>query len=453
MARDGKAIDRERLRSLRQREDRLFAERTPKSRDLYARGGKLMPHGVPQAWMASFYPETPIYVSEGSGASFTDVDGNRYLDMSQCDLSMSCGYGPPAIADAVTARFRKGSHFLLPTEDALVVCRLLAERFGLPFWQFTLSASGANTEAIRLSRLATGRDRVLIFAGKYHGHIDETLVHATKEGVAPDSLGLPKSVIDRAIVVPFNDLAALDAALSSQEIACVVAEPVMTNMGVILPDDGFHTELRRLTRRHGTLLVIDETHTHVAVFGGFTSLWNLEPDILTTGKSLGGGIPIGAYGVSERLARLMEANLELQMEGAPGLAVGGTTYGNALALAAARAALEQVLTPEGYERVGGLGARLADGIDRLVAERKLPWCAYRLGNRSGICLRPVWPRNADESLEIIDLDFCHATRVFMANRGIWEPISIHGPSVSFAHEAADVDRYLGATAEFIDAVT
>jgi len=453
MAQDRRGIDRDRLTSLHRQEADRFAERTPKSRELYRRGRKLMPHGVPQAWMAGFYPDTPIYVREGSGACFIDVDGNSYLDMSQCDLSMSCGYGPPAVCEAVVRQFRDGSHFLLPTEDALAVCGHLTQRFGLPFWQFTLSASGANTEAIRLARLATGRDRVLIFAGKYHGHIDDTLVQDMAGSLAAESLGLPKSVVDRATVIPFNDLAALDDALSCGDIACVLAEPVMTNIGVILPDDGYHAALRGLTRRHGTLLIIDETHTQVAVFGGFTRLWSLEPDILTIGKSLGGGIPIGAYGLSEPLARLMEDHLELQMEGKPGLAVGGTTYGNALGLAAARAALERVLTREGYERIAGLGQRLADGIDDLIARRKLPWRAYRLGNRSGICLSPVWPRNAAEFQDIVDLELSHATRVFMANRGIWEPIVIHGPSLSFAHEARHVDRYLTAIEELIDAVT
>src|SRR5262249_21275790 len=197
-----------------------------------------MPHGVPQAWMASFYPETPIYAREGSGARFWDVDGNAYLDMSQCDLSMSCGYGPSAISAAVAARFAAGSHFLLPTEDAPAVCGYLAERFALPFWQFTLSASTANTEAIRLARLATGRDRVLIFAGKYHGHIDDTLVQPKAAGLEAESLGLPKSVVERATVIPFNDPAALESALSREDIACVLAEPVMTNIGVILPDEG-----------------------------------------------------------------------------------------------------------------------------------------------------------------------------------------------------------------------
>jgi glutamate-1-semialdehyde 2,1-aminomutase len=191
----------------------------------------------------------------------------------------------------------------------------------------------------------------------------------------------------------------------------------------------------------------------VALFGGFTTLWELEPDIVTIGKSLGGGLPIGAYGVSAHLANLMEAHLEMSMEGDLGLAVGGTTYASAVTLAAARAALEQVMTREAYARTTSLGTRLADGIDRVIAARALPWSAYRLGNRSGICLSRIWPRNAAECYEIIDPELSHASRVFMANRGIWEPIAIHGPSVSFAHEAPHVDRYLAAVEELIDAVT
>ena len=452
MTRDAMGIDRGRLHILRQREDKAFRARTPRSRSFYERGRRVMPHGTPQAWMAGFYPETPLYVTGGSGATFTDVDGNTYLDMSQCDLSMSCGYGPESVTSAVAAQFQAGSHFLLPTEDSITVCELLRERFGALFWQFTLSASSANTEAIRLSRLATGRDRTLIFSGKYHGHLDEALVHDTESGVAPDALGLSKSVLERTVVVPFNDLVALERALSTGEMACVLAEPVMTNLGVILPDDGYHEALRKLTKAYGTLLIIDETHTQIAEFGGFTRKWGLEPDIVTLGKSLGGGVPIGAYGVTEPLAKLIEAHLEATLGGPPGLAIGGTTYGNALGLAAARAALEHVLTRSGYERTAALGTKLADGIDHFITARRLPWRAYRLGYRSGICLVPSWPRNAIEACQSIDLEFSAATRVFLANRGVWEPLSIHGPTVSFSHTAEHVEQYLAVLEEFVDAV-
>jgi glutamate-1-semialdehyde 2,1-aminomutase len=196
-----------------------------------------MPNGVPCSWMAAFYPGTEIFAAKGAGCHFEDVDGNRYLDMTQCDLSMACGFGPEPVLRAVAERFRDGSHFLLPTEDAIVACRLLADRFGMRSWQFTLSASTANTEAIRIARFATGRDKVLVFDGKYHGHIDETLVGAAPTGAVPEHHGLPKDVTARTAVVPFNDLEAVEGALKSGEVACVLTEPVMTNIGVIHPDE------------------------------------------------------------------------------------------------------------------------------------------------------------------------------------------------------------------------
>jgi glutamate-1-semialdehyde aminotransferase len=438
------------LQALREREVARFRARTPRSRALYAESRHLMPNGVPSSWMAAFYPGTEIFVAGGSGARFEDVDGNRYLDMTQCDLSMVCGFGPPAVARAVAERFATGSHFLLPTEDAVAVCRLLVARFGMPFWQFTLSASTANTEAFRIARLATGRDKVLIFAGKYHGHIDETLVGGTADQSEAEHSGLPRHVERGTVVVPFNDLDAVEQALRAGDVACVLAEPVMTNIGVIHPDDGFLAGLRALTRRMGTLLIIDETHTQVAAFGGFTRAWKLEPDILTLGKCVGGGVPIGAYGLSAELGNLVERNTEPTVTDGKTLAIGGTMYATALNMAAARAALESVLTEEGYARVARLGAELADGIDRLIAERDLPWRAYRLGNRSGICLGRTLPRNAAEAAGCISNALNLAVRPFMANRGIWEPIHIHGPSVSFAHDAADVATYLAALAGLLD---
>lgn len=440
------------LAAIRAAELTEFHKKTPKSRALYEESRKVMTRGVPSWWMSAFYPGTEIFIAKGSGCRIEDVDGNRYLDMTQCDLSMVCGYGPPEVSQAVAHRFENGSHFLLPTEDAIAVGRDLAHRFTMPYWQFTLSASTANTEAIRISRFATGRDKVLIFAGKYHGHFDETLVAPGDQGMKPEYHGLPKDAAERTIVVPFNDLDAVASALSRGDIACVLTEPAMTNMGVIEPDDGFHDGLRTLTAETGTVLIIDETHTQVAAYGGLTRLWRLKPDILTTGKCLGGGVPIGAYGLSAPLNALVQDNLDTDEAGGVTIALGGTTYGNALNMAAARAALENILTEAAYERVRALGAMLADGIDATIAAYDLPWHAYRLGNRSGVCLSTTLPRNAVEASSCVSKSLNHAARAFMANRGIWEPIYIHGPSVSFAHDEDDVATYLGAFEGFVDRV-
>lgn len=442
-------LDSSRITAIETRELTRFRQRTAKAQEFFARSRELMPNGVPCSWMSSFYPGMQVVAAKGAGAWFEDIDGNRYLDMSQCDLSMSCGFGPEVVAEAVAERFRNGSHFLLASEDSLVVCQLLKERFGMPAWQFTLSASTANVEAIRIARFATRRDKILIFDGKYHGHIDETLVVETPDGAEPEHVGLPGDIVERTLVVPFNDLDAVRRALQTGEIACVLTEPVMTNCGVIYPDDGFLAELRDLTRRSGTLLIIDEAHTQVAAYGGFTRAWSLAPDLLTLGKSLGGGIALGAYGISAELKALIERNSEPLVEYEETIALGGTTYGSALAMTAARAALTTVLTEAAYDRLKALGTRLADGIDAVLARYALPWRAQRLGNRSGVFLSNERPRNSIEALSALSRPLNLAQRAFMANRGIWEPIYIHGPSLSFAHGGDEVAAYLEAFEEWI----
>ncbi len=291
---------------------------------------------------------------------------------------------------------------------------------------------------------------MLIFAGKYHGHFDENLVKPAGNGMVPENQGLPRDVAERTVVVPFNDLDAVRQAIAGGDIACVLTEPAMTNIGVILPDDSFHQGLRELTRETETVLIIDETHTQVSAYGGLTRQWNLDPDILTSGKCLGGGVPIGGYGLSAALNGIVEENLsDTAFDSNATIALGGTTYGNALNMAAARAALETILTETGYDRLTTLGAKLADGIDAVISDHGLPWRAYRLGNRSGICLSETLPRDAGQAHACISEPLNHAARAFMANRGVWEPIYIHGPSVSFAHEEEDIDNYLDVFDQFV----
>jgi glutamate-1-semialdehyde 2,1-aminomutase len=442
----------QRLHALRGREDALFHARIPRSLELSARARQRMPNGVPMAWMAGLYRHPPLFVVEGSGASFTDVDGNTYLDMNQADLSMNCGYGPPSVVKAGAQRLLQGSQFLLPTEDAIVVSDLLAERFDVPFWQYTLSASSANVEALRLARVATGRDIIVVIQGGYHGHLDDTLVDREGAHTVPALLGISVQVARRARVVPFNQPDALNEALAPGDVAAVITEPALTNVGVVQPAPGFHAHLRAATRQAGTLLILDETHTQMAAWGGLTRALGLEPDIVTLGKSLGGGVAIGAYGMTEPLAHLMERHLDIDV-GPHGLATGGTLYANALSLATARAALQDVLTREGYERVTALGTQLADGIERVVAAHQLAWRAHRLGGRSGFCLRPTFPLNAEDAALSMDSAFIDTRRVFMANRGIWDAIATAGPAASFAHTHTDIDRYLAVLDTFFEEIT
>jgi glutamate-1-semialdehyde 2,1-aminomutase len=446
-----RGIDAKRLAEVRRQEDERFVRERPRSHALLEAARRVMPAGVPMGWMAGVYRHPTIFAVAGSGAHFTDADGHRYLDMNQVDLSMTCGFDPAPVVEAVRRRIAEGASFLLPTEDAIAVATLLGERHGLPRWQFTLSASTANIEAIRLARVATGRARSLVFDGRYHGLIEETSVHETSQGAEAEVMGLAVKEGSAARVVPFNDLGALERALKPGDIACVITEPALTNIGLVLPEPGFLHGVRELAHRHGALLAIDETHTQTMAYGGPTRAWNLEPDIVTLGKSLGGGIAIGAYGVTPRLAELMERHL-LGDTGGHGLGLGGTLHANALSMAAARAVLEGVMTPAAFDRVDRLGARLAAGIEAAIKRHGLPWRATRLGGRVGHCLEPDLPRNGEDARRSIVPDLIDARRVFMANRGVWEAIITAGPAASFAHTESDVDTYLVVVEDFLDAI-
>jgi glutamate-1-semialdehyde aminotransferase len=442
-------IDRERLAAVRVREQEEFDRRTRRSAELTARARGRLPDGVPMAWMAGLYDHAPIWVAHGAGCRFTDVDGNEYADFNQADLSASCGFTPAPVVAAIAERAARGLQFLLPVEEGLEAAELLAERYGLPAWQFTLAASGANAEAIRLARHRTDREQIVVFGGHYHGHIDDTLVAGDEHGTHPELLGVNPHAAEDTRVVPFNDLEALERVLAGGRVAAVITEPALTNVGVVMPADGFLAGARELTRASGALLVLDETHTQTVAFGGLTRAWELEPDILVLGKSLGGGVPIGAYGMTDDLRAHMERHRDAYGRSA-GLATGGTTYANALSLAAAVATLREVQTPAAFERAAALGGRIADGIEAAAAHHGLPWRAHRLGSRSGYCLEPELPCDAAEAERSLDLELIDTRRLHMANRGIWDAIASAGPAASLAHEEADVDEYLAALDTFLE---
>jgi glutamate-1-semialdehyde aminotransferase len=436
-------IDRRRLGELTERElDRFHAER-PRSAELLERARRSMPQGVPNGWMAELFGHEPVWVDRGEGPYVIDVDGHRLLDTNIADTSMFCGYSPEPVVKAVSERIALGPQFLLPTEDAIAVAEELARRWGLPKWRFTLSATTANTEAIRVARHITGRPKLVMFVGKYHGHADEMLVTEEDGALVPEMLGLPPGVTEHVRLSPFNDLGALERALAPGDVACVLAEPALTNVGVVLPDDGFHAELRRRTREVGALLVLDETHTLICGPGGLVRAWGLEPDIVTLGKSIGGGVPVGAYGMTEAVAEALELRADFGGgDVVPEVATGGTLFGNALQMAAARATLTEVLTDEAYERSSRLGGRLADGIEAIAASSGLPWKSHRLGPRSGYAFDGRLPRNAADTHVSHDSELYRLLRVWMANRGVWEAIEWAGPAISVAAADADVDHYL-----------
>jgi glutamate-1-semialdehyde 2,1-aminomutase len=442
-------IDPARVSRIRQREERAFTAARPRSLALSGQARAVMPNGVPMSWMLTSYEHGPLFVAGAHGSRFTDVDGHTYADFNVADMSMFCGYGPEPVTAAVAARVAAGSQFMLPTEDAVWVAAELGRRYGLPKWQFTLSATAANTEAIRVARVRTGRDQVLLFDGKYHGHLDETLVGLAGGRLAPEEAGLPADVTRRTVVIPFNDPSALRAALATRRIALVLTEPALTNnVGLLLPDDGFHTGLRAATSETGTLLAYDETHTQVVGPGGLTTRWGLRPDIVTIGKSIAGGVPLGAYGMTEEVAGVLARSGH--DDSTPVVATGGTLFGNPLSMAAARAAMGEVLTAGAYAHSQRLGAELADGLEAAIGRVGLPWSVYRFWPRSGYVFAP---RTAAEAVPEFDPALRHLIRVYLANRGVWEALVGAGPTCSVAADDSDVDAYLVAFGELLAELT
>ena len=443
-------MDPARVAALKEREDAAFVGMRPRSQELWASGRAVMPNGVPMSWLRTSYDHPPLFVESASGSRLRDVDGHEYADFNIADMSMFTGYGPPPVVEAVSRQVARGSQYLLPTEDSVWVAGELGRRYGLPLWQFTLAATSANTEVVRIARSATGREKVLFFDGKYHGHFDEVLVELHGGRLVPEEDGLPRDVTARTLVVPFNDLDALERALAGREVALVITEPALTNnVGLLLPDGGFHRGLRELTREYGTWLAYDETHTQVVGPGGLTRQWRLESDFVTVGKSIAAGIPLGAYGMTEEVAA------GLQRPGGrddpkPQVAVGGTLFGNPVSMAAARATMGEVLTDEAYAHSQRLGARLADGLSGLVAAAGLDWTTHRFWPRSGLSFGPALPRTATEALACLDVPLRRLMRVHFANRGVWDAIVGAGPTCSVAATDDDVDAYLAAFTELLN---
>jgi glutamate-1-semialdehyde 2,1-aminomutase len=449
----------QRAREILGRELALFRERTPRSAQWLVDAERRMPGGVPMAWMRSLYRHAPVVAVRGSGSKFEDLDGNVYVDFNACDLAMPAGFAPEPIVRAIHDQALLGNHFLLPTTDAVEVCRLLTERFGLPKWQFTLSATGANTDAIRIARVATGRSTVLVFDGKYHGHLDQTLWSRSDDGgMEGDLTGLDPSTAQTTDVLPYNDPEALRARLARGDVAAVLVESALTNCGLVLPSPEFVTSLNTDVRAAGAVLIVDETHVQFAVHGGGTIAFGLEPDMLTGGKGIGGGVPIGVIGMTDQIADVVDANRDhdpglVETGDSHGLAVGGTLYANALSMAAARVGLAEIFTPAAGSRVETLGQQLQTGLQRQVDRVGLPWTIDRLGGRIQFRLTPQAPRNGAESFASLVLPLADARKVFLLNRGVWDAIATAGPSVSYAIDEADVDAYIATSGEFLDALT
>jgi glutamate-1-semialdehyde 2,1-aminomutase len=443
-------IDRTRLRELLALEQERFTSDHPRSRELFERARGSWLGGVPMNWMTRWAGGFPVFVREASGAHFTDVDGHRYLDLCLGDTGAMTGHAPPAAVDAIVEQARRGITFMLPTEDAVWVGEELSRRFGLPYWQTALTATDANRFAIRLARHITRRGLILVFHWCYHGTVDETFI-TVKDGVAgprSGNIGPPVDPAATTRVVEFNDVDALEAALAPGDVACVLAEPVMTNIGIVHPDPGFHEALRAITRRTGTLLILDETHTICAGPGGYTRAHGLSPDMLTIGKPIAAGVPAAVYGLSAEVAESVRAATRVDEADTGG--IGGTLAGNALSLAAMRATLESVLTEAAYARAIPLAKRFVEGVGSEIAARRLPWHVTRLGCRAEYWFRDSPPRNGSEAAASIDPDLDRYMHLSALNRGILMTPFHNMALISPATSEADIDEHTRVFRESVE---
>ncbi|WP_433291079.1 transaminase [Actinoplanes sp. CA-030573] len=436
-------VDRSRLASLAARERALFADRHPRSAEAYGRAGHLFGR-VPMTWMNKTAGGFPVYVATARGARVTDIDGNEYADFCLGDTGAMAGHSPAPVVEAVTNRLATlgGASTMLPTEDAAVVGDELARRFGLPYWSFALTATDANRWAIRLLRAVSGRPKILVNSYCYHGSVDESLIVVGPDGRGASregNVGAPTEVTRTSRVAEFNDLEGLERELAHGDVAAVLMEPALTNIGIVLPQPGYLAGVRELTRRHGTYLINDETHTFSAGPGGATAAWNLEPDVLTIGKAIGGGIPVGAYGLSAALADTLLSRTDLDLVDMGG--VGGTLAGNPVSMAATRATLTSVLTPSAFDGMIATATAFADGISKIIGGHGLPWSVSRLGARVEYRFADPAPLNGTQSAATADAELEDFLHVYLANRGIMLTPFHNMALMSPATTLADVERH------------
>ena len=445
-------VDRNRLHELRRAEEQRFLDIHPKSVALFERAKATLVGGVPMNWMQRWPGGIPIFVEEAAGAHFVDVDGLTYVDFCLGDTGAMTGHSPVATSDAIARQARRGITTMLPTEDAIAVGGQLQERFGLPFWQIAMTATDANRFVLRLARHATGRSKILVFDWCYHGTVDETLgiLDGGRVRSRPGDIGPAVDPNTTTKIVEFNDVDALETALAPGDVACVLAEPALTNIGIVAPDPGFHDALREITRRTGTLLVIDETHTICIGPGGATRAWGLDPDFFVIGKPIAGGMPAAAFGMTAALAERLGGALGADETDVSG--IGGTLTGNALALAAIRATLDSTLLADDYARMVPLAQRWTDGVRDAFTARGLPWSVNQLGARAEYWFSPV-PRNGAEAAAAVDEDLASFMHLWALNRNVlltpFHNMALMSPSTT----AADVDAHTEVFREGVAAIT
>jgi len=445
-------VDRTRLSRLMAEEADRFRAAHPRSLELFEQAKHSLLDGVPMNWMSEWASPFPLFVDKAAGASFRCVDGHDYVDFCLGDTGAMAGHGAAPTIAAVERQMRRGITHMLPTEDAIAAGEELRRRFGLPLWQFTMTATDANRFSIRLARHITGRSKILVHEECYHGSVDETLAALDADGniIASDgNIGPPVDPALTSRVVPFNDIEALERALADEQVAAVLVEPALTNVGIVLPEPGYHDALREITRRTGTVLIIDETHTICAGPGGMTGRDGLEPDMLVIGKTIGGGIPVGTYGMTEAIADRVRASM-------PGRAdiggIGGTLAGYALSLAAVRATLTEVLNDDAFSRMIPLAERWEAGVNDVIHSRGVPWHVTRLGARAEYHFMPTPPRDGAEQIANVDPLLDKYLHLAVMNRGVLMTPFHNMALMSPATTAADVDRHTQVFGEVVDAL-
>lgn len=436
-----------RIAALRQREAEAFRRARPKSEAAIGNGAAGYFGGVPMHWMTDWPTPFPIVVDQAKGATITDIDGNRLDDFCLGDTGSMFGHSPAPVARAIRRQAGRGLTYMLPSEDALAVGRLLPEKFGLPHWQIATTATDANRFALRVARAVTGRPKILVFNGCYHGSVDETMVRLIdgKPANRPGLAGEFRDLTQGTKVVEFNDLPALERALAGRDVACVITEPVLTNSCMVLPDPGFHAGLRELTRAAGTLLLIDETHTVSTGVGGYTAKRGLEPDLFVLGKPVAGGVPASIWGMSEDVATRYAAYDRSKEPGYSGM--GTTLSANPLQFAAMRATLEEVMTGENYAHMERLAARLEDGLRAGIGRSRLPWHVVRVGARVEFVCAPGPLRNGGEAEAAHRPELEAAIHVALVNRGVLIAPFHNMMLVSPATTRRQVDRLVAAFGE------
>jgi glutamate-1-semialdehyde 2,1-aminomutase len=437
-----RTINRDHLKKLNAKEEERFLALHPKSGELFEKAKEVMPSGVPMSWMAKWPGAYPVFVDSARGAHFTDVDGNEYIDLCLGDTGSMTGHSPAATVEAINIQVKRGMTAMLPTEDAVLVSRELARRFGLPLWQFTVTATDANRHVIRYARLITERSKIIVIDKCYHGSVDETFATLDSAGNTikrPGNLGAPVDLAQTTRVVEFNDLEAMEAALAHGDVAAILMEPAMTNIGIVLPEDGYLKAVEVLAKKYGTVLIIDETHTISVGPGGMTALYGLKPDILTIGKAIAGGIPTGTFGMQEEIAARIKAKVERELIDTGG--IGSTLAGNALSLAAMKATLTQVLTDAAFVQMIVLGQKWCDGVDAAIKEFELPWYCSRLGARGEYLFQATAPRTGKEAADAGDFELEQYIHLRMLNDGFLITPFHNMALVSPETTEADIDAH------------